>query len=205
MSALELELQPDSLTLTIQLLARIGGAAVGDPIVGVWTGSLYEFDLGDTPAGDYDVQLTGLCTPEWLPFPMRLATNGAVYHADYWWQIDTAIPAGVPLVPSPIDGLCNLLVSASDGLEVVPGARVQAQFEDENNNTSTWLISRAVNSGVTDEDGFCTLTLIQFGQFTRGGTYRIRVYDPNGDLMYDRRVQMPDATEANLAALADAV
>lgn len=206
MPSLQLQLQPSSLTLTIQLLARVGGAAVGAPIAGVYSANVYNFNLGATPAGDYDVQIAGLSTPEWLPFPMRLTSAGIIYQADYWWQIDTAIPGGVPAIPSPIAGLCSLLVSASDGPDVVPGARVQAQFEDDTNNTDAWLISRAVNSGVTDEDGFCTLRLIQFGQFAggRGGIYRIRVYDPNGDLMYDRRVKMPDTTDANLAAIPDA-
>ncbi len=82
MSTLTLQLPP-SLTPTIQLYARIGGAAVGSPVTMVeGSASIYTCTV---PSGDYDVILSGVSTPNALPFPMR---DGIAYDSLTWELID---------------------------------------------------------------------------------------------------------------------
>lgn len=199
---LELQLPPGK-TATIQLYARIGGAAVGSPIAGVpdvGNPALYRFALGANSTGDFDVQLLGVSNPNGLPFPMR---DGIAYFGIPWTIIDATIVVP-PVIPAPIAGLCNVLVSATLNGVSVAGAKASYHLEDQNNTVDGYLVSRAIENRTTDNAGNCTLTLIQNGQFTRGGTYRIRVADPTGKMLFDRRVTAPNTPTANAEDLPDA-
>ena len=68
---------------------------------------------------------------------------------------------------------CNVLFSVMDEGIVQAGARVSATLEEQNNCVVGSLCSRQETLGTTDSSGNCTLTLIQFAQFTVGGVYRI--------------------------------
>lgn len=185
-------------TLSIQLYARISGAAVGSVIAltegdaGVYTGTV--------PTGDYDGQLLGFTVIPGPRFPIR---EGIGYECVPWSIIDATITVP-PTIPTPITGLCNVLVSATfNGVAVVGGA-VHCTLEGTNNTVDGFLVARTVESGVTDSSGNCVLTLIQFAQFTRGGIYRLKVSDANGKILHDRRVKIPNTLTANAEDLEDA-
>lgn len=199
---LDLQLVPNK-TPVIQLYARVGGAVVGSSITGVVDGTfsyLYRFDIGSN-SGDYDVQLSGVSDPVGPKFPVR---NGIAYPGLPWSIIDATIVVP-PVIPSPITGLCNVLIAATFNGDAVVGASVNCTLESKNNTVNGFLASRAVESGVTDASGNCILTLIQFGQFTRGGIYSLRVFDAGGKILHDRKVTIPNASTANAEDLPDAV
>ncbi len=194
---LTLQLPPNR-TPTIQLYARIGGAVVGSPVTLVeGAASIYTCTV---PAGDYNVQLFGLTTPNGLPFPMR---DGIAYGGIPWPIIDATIVVPT-IIPSPITGLCNVLVSATFNGTSVAGGSVHCHLDDKNNTVDGFLVSRAVESGVTDSSGNCVLTLIQYGRFTRGGIYRLKVADADGKVLHDRRVKISNTPTANAEDLEDA-
>lgn len=190
-------------TVTLQPSTR-GGAAVGSPISPTVSGSTYTFNLSALAAGDYDMQLNGNWEQDGPPFALR-KTATTIYYADFWWQIDAAIVNGTPVTPNPISGLCNVLVAVTFNGSAVSGALVQCHLEDRNNTVNGFLAARTVETGTTDEDGNCTLTLIQFGEFTRGGVYRLKVFDVDGKILHDRRVTVTNASSANAEDLVDAV
>jgi len=194
---------------TIQLYVRgaldVVGAPVGSPIAGVaqltntW---VYDFSMVGVAYADYWVQLDGISTPDGLPFPLRLKDSG-VYYADHWWLIDATVTA-TPTIPPAISGLCNVLFAVTHNAIVVEGASVVAVLEDQNNTLDGYLEARTVESGFTDASGFCTLTLVQYGEFLTGGNYRIRVKDSYGKLLCNRLVVIPNTLTANAQDLVDA-
>jgi hypothetical protein len=109
-----------------------------------------------------------------------------------------------PTPPAPFTGLCNVQFSVIHLGIPVPSASVVATLEEENPTVDNYLISRQVTSGVTDANGNCVLTMVQFSQFTRGGVYRIKVADPLGRTIHDRRVKIPSTATANAEDLLDA-
>jgi hypothetical protein len=109
-----------------------------------------------------------------------------------------------PTPPAPFTGLCNVQFSVIHLGMPVPNASVVATLEEENPTVDNYLISRQVTSGVTDANGNCVLTMVQFSQFTRGGVYRIKVADPLGRIIHDRRVKIPSTSTANAEDLLDA-
>ena len=106
--------------------------------------------------------------------------------------------------PAPFVGLCNVLFSVIHLGNPVGNASVVAILEDENPTVDNYLISRQVTSGITNADGNCVLTMVQFSQFTRGGVYRIKVADPLGRTIHDRKVKIPTLSSANAEDLQDA-
>ena len=106
--------------------------------------------------------------------------------------------------PAPFVGLCNVLFSVIHLGNPVGNASVVAILEDENPTVDNYLISRQVTSGITNADGNCVLTMVQFSQFTRGGVYRIKVADPLGRTIHDRKVKIPTQSSANAEDLQDA-
>jgi hypothetical protein len=206
--ALELQLPPGK-TTTIQLLTRVvgsdtPGSNVGSSIAGVpdvINPTIYEFNLGAYATGDYWAQLSGVSNPVALPFPVR---DSVAYVGYSWDQVDIADPQ-IPVAPTqPVAGLCNVMVSVTFNGEAVVGGKVLCHLEDKNNTVNGFIASRAVEEGVTDSLGNCVLTLIQFGQFTRGGVYRLKVLGADGKLLHDRRVLIPNTTTANAEDLVDA-
>lgn len=185
-------------TAAIQRYTKGTETAVGSPVPGVNTGYSYAFDWPFP--GDWDCVLLGFVDPAPSPFPVREAVS---YDGLPWSVIDAFVYA-VPVIPVPIAGLCNVLVSASFNGAAIAHATVQCHLEDKNNTVDGFLMSKAVESGCTDSAGNCILTLVQFGEFTRGGVYRLRVYDPDGKLIHDRRVKITNASTANAEDLEDA-
>ena len=205
--AIELQLPPGK-TTTIQLLTRVvgsdtPGAAVGSPIPGVLDGtnkSLYRYTLGAYATGDYWGQLSGVSNPNGPSFPIR---NGLAYIGFSWAVVDAIAPVA-PTAPPALAGLCNVVVAVTFNGAPVAGAKVSCYLEEKNNTViSGYLASREVGEGVTDAAGYCVLTLIQQGQFSRGGTYVLKAYDENGKILQDRRVTVPNVTSCNADVLVD--
>lgn len=204
--AIELQLPPGK-TATIQLYSRsVGsdtpGGSVDAPIPGV-PGSnptVYSFDLGIYDEGDFWGQLSGVSNPNGLHFPIR---EGVAYIGFTWAEVDVIAPIA-PTAPPALTGLCNVMVSVTFNGEPVVGGAVHCHLDEKNNTTNGYLASRAIETGVTDSSGNCILTLIQIGQFTRGGIYRLKAYDADGKLLHDRRVTIPNTSSANAEDLAEA-
>ena len=187
---------PPGLTTSVQLYVRtVGsdtpGAVVGSAISGTSSGATYTYALGAYVTGDYWAVLTGVSDPVGSAFPVR---DGVAYFAE-WAIIDATIRSDAP-TPSPITGICNLLVSTT-----ASGSRVWARLADATNTADQILVSQQVVEDTTDVDGNATLSLIQYGQFTAGGTYRIRVADSSRFITHNVLVRMPDTSSANLEDL----
>jgi uncharacterized GH25 family protein len=86
----------------------------------------------------------------------------------------------------------------------VQNATVTISLEDANSSTVDMLVSRQQLQGVTDSNGTCVLNMIQYGQFTRGGIYRIQIADQNGRLIHNRRVKVPSVSSCKAVELIDA-
>jgi hypothetical protein len=188
---------PPGLTTTIQLKTRtVGsdtpGSNVGSPISGTSSGTTYTYSLGAYATGDYWCVLSGVSTPAASAFPVR---DDVAYFVP--WSIVEATVRATPPTPDPITGMCNLLVSTTGGA----GSRVWAKLADTNNTADQILIGQQVVEDTTDEDGNATLVLIQSGQFTAGGNYRIRVADTARNITNNVLVRMPNTSSANLEDL----
>ncbi len=163
-------------------------------------GQVYSYTV---PSGDIVVQLTGVSEENGEPFNVR---NGVPYLYQTWQQIDTTVAVS-PTIPLPITGLCNVLVSVLFNGAPVSRAVVHCTLSEKNNTVDGFLLSRAVESGFTDESGNCILTLIQFGQFVTGGIYHLVVADcveANGKILHDRKVKIPNTPTANAEDLVEA-
>lgn len=99
--------------------------------------------------------------------------------------------------------LCDVTFSVTFNGEAVEGANVVCSLEKINNILVGYMASREVLRVVTNNIGECVLKLIQFGQFTSGGVYRIRVYDEKGKLLSDRRVTVPNVVSCRADELVD--
>lgn len=89
-------------------------------------------------------------------------------------------------------GLCVVRFVVFDAGSPVEGAIVHVRLEAKNPTVSQALLSRAEHIGYTDASGVLDVEMIQYAQFARGGVYRVRVSDPNGRIMHDRRVIVGD-------------
>ena len=187
---------PPGLTTTVQLYVRGAnnaiGSAVGAPISGSSSGTAYTYNLGANATGDFWCQLSGVSVPDGAHFPVR---DDVAYPTLPWSVIDATVRT-IPPTPDPITGMCNLLVATT-----TEGCRVWATLGDANNASDNVLIAQQVVSATTNSSGNATLVLIQYGQFTTGGTYRIRVADSNRVITYNALVRMPNTTSANLEDL----
>lgn len=96
----------------------------------------------------------------------------------------------IPGAGSP--GLCVVRVPVVD-LQGDPlaGCNVSVWLEDANPTIDSALVSRVIYSAVTNVSGYADLTLIQFASFVSGGIYNLKVSDPNGKLLHQRRVKVP--------------
>lgn len=166
--------------------AGVIGSSVGSPISGVVTSelSVWTFDVTSVAVGNYFAQIEDVSDPAAAPYQVR-KTSTAFYESE----------SNDAIEPNPIIGLCNLLVATTTA-----GARVWAKLAEQNNTVDDVLVDDQVLETTTDEDGNATLVLIQYGQFTAGGSYRIRV--ANGrDIATNVLVRMPNAGSANIADL----
>jgi hypothetical protein len=188
---------PPGLTTTIQLKVRtVGsdtpGSNVGSAISGSSSGSTYTYSLGAYATGDYWAVLSGVSDPVGSAFPVR---DDVAYFVP--WSIIEATVSASPTIPSPITGMCNLLVSTNGGA----GSRVWAKLADTNNTANQVLVAQQVVESTTNSSGNATLVLIQYGQFTAGGTYRVRVATAGRVISNNVLVRMPNTSSANLEDL----
>lgn len=109
------------------------------------------------------------------------------------WVGSTIIVDPLPDPVSP--GLCTVRVPVVD-LQGNPLAscNVSVWLEDANPTIDSALVSRVIYSAVTNVSGYADLTLIQFASFTSGGVYNLKVSDPNGKLLHQRRVKVPSVS-----------
>lgn len=111
-------------------------------------------------------------------------------------------PGGI--APAPAD-LCNVLFTIQDGGNTVAGATVTAKLEGVTSVVDDAIIGSTVNTATTDSGGQAILTLIQVGQFLRGGVYLIEATDASNKVLYKRRVTIPNQSTAEAQLLPDAI
>ena len=190
---------PDLPAPNVDLYAVVivaGEYTIGDFVEnynGTGAGTTYTFDLQANSSGDFWCVLNGVSDPAASAFPVR---DDVAYPGIPWSIIEATITA-TPTVPSPITGMCNLLVSTTNGA----GSRVWAKLAEVNNTADQVLVGQQVAEDTTDADGNATLVLIQYGQFTAGGNYRIRVADTARNITHNVLVRMPNTSSANLEDL----
>lgn len=187
---------PPGLNASVTLYVRNSDDTVGDVVEtynGTSSGTTYTFDIQVHASGDYFAQLNGVSDPAASAFPVR---DDVAYPGVPWSIVDATITA-TPTTPDPITGMCNLLVSTTNGA----GGRVWAKLADANNTADQVLVGQQVVEDTTDSDGNATLILIQYGQFTAGGNYRIRVADTARNITHNVLVRMPNTSSANLEDL----
>jgi hypothetical protein len=110
-----------------------------------------------------------------------------------------------PLTPPATPGLCTVRVPVVD-LQGNPlaGCNVSVSLEDTNPTIDSALVSRVTYSGTTGVAGYFDLVLIQLGSFTSGGVYLLKVSDPSGKLLHQRRVTVPNVTSCYVDDLPNA-
>lgn len=189
MATLTLQLPPGR-TAQIQLYARIGGAAVGSPITMIeGAASIYTCTV---PSGDYDVQLSGISTPNGVRFPMR---DGIAYPDIPWSLIEIVSGGGTPTNPGP-PGLCTVRFSVRDASGPIANAVVEASLNAINATIENSLIALTVTYGVTNPNGIADLVLIRQDSFTNtgGGIYHFVVTQPCGKVVFDKRAFVMNAS-----------
>lgn len=185
-----------SSTAKIRTQPRLGGSwsALIDPVSVV--GQVYAYVV---PGGDLLVQLTGVSETDGEPFRVR---EGVAYFYQSWQQIDATIVVP-PVFPTAITGLCNVLCAITHNGSPAVNALISATLEDKYNAVNSFIASRSVELGLTNEHGNLVLTLIPFAQFSSGGVYRIIGTAADGRLFMNRRAIVPATPTANLEDLAD--
>lgn len=110
------------------------------------------------------------------------------------------------IAPPTIPGLCAVRFSVLKNGSPVQGAIVKVRLEGEYSVASTAIASNAEVSGITNGSGYCDIMLVQQSYFSKGGVYQVDVYDRNNqrELLYSRRVLVPDLTVATADQLIDA-
>ena len=195
---LELQLPPYK-TALIQLLARIGGATVGSPITGVPDGveaSIYRFALSSYSTGDYNVQLSGVSTPNGVPFPMR---NGVAYPGFPWPLIDATIYTPPVIAQPTVASVCRVQLVARRGAIVTP-ARVLITCGLSGRLAAFAFANNALN-GSTDQYGVLVVDL-PWSSLPGVGKYRFRLIDiETGLAFHDRTVTVPDELNATYGDL----
>jgi hypothetical protein len=191
---LELQLPPGK-TATIQLYARIGGAAVGSAITGIPDGtdpSIYRFALGVYEDGDYDVQLLGVSNPNGIPFPMR---DGIAYIGLPWAIIDATIYVPPIIAPPDVDNACRVQLRARRGATPML-ARVLVTGGSAGRLADSAFADIACDE-LTDVTGLLLVDL-PWSSIPGVGKYRFKIIDPEtGSVLHDRTVTIPDETNAD--------
>lgn len=164
------------------------GSSVGSPISGTVDGtytSKWTFDVTSVAVGTYFAQIQDVSVPNAPPFEVRKTAT----------QFYETVPYARPTA-SAIDGICNVLFTVLDNAgDPIEKASVYATLEP-NATVSGALVTSSVTSGQTAANGTKTLQLIQFGEFTAGGQYQLRVTDRSGKLIWKRRVEIPNTSSA---------
>ncbi len=182
-------------TLSIQLYARIGGAAVGGvrPLTEIGTGGLYQCEV---PTGDYDCQLLGFSVPDGPRFPVR---NGVAYEGIPWSIIDATITTPPTIVPPIADSVCRVQLRARRGAIAIE-ARVIVTCGSTGRSSDSAFADVAFD-GKTDAGGLLQVDL-PWSSLAGVGKYRFRLLDiDTGDVFHDRTVTVPNLTTALYEAL----
>ena len=199
---LELQLPPGK-TTTIQLLARtVGsdtpGAAVGSPITGVPDGTnptIYRYTLGAYDTGDYWAQLSGVSSPNGLPFPVR---EGVAYFVP-WAVVDATIAVPPIIAPPDVDDACTVQIRARRGAASIQ-SRVLITCGSTGRLDDSAFADIAFN-GQTDANGLLQVEL-PWSSVPGVGKYRFRLIDlDTGDVFHDRVATVPNLTTALYEAL----
>lgn len=168
--------------------AGVIGSTVGSPISGTVDDdydSKWVFDVTSVAVGNYFAEIQDVSDPDAPPFPVR-KTATAFYETS----------PTISVTPSTVSGICNVLFTVVDNSgNPIYKASVYATLEP-NATVSGILVSSAVNSGQTATNGTCTLSLIQYDEFTAGGEYILRVTDRQGKLIWTKRCQIPNTSSA---------
>ena len=191
---LTLQLPPNKNAL-IQLMARVGGAAIGSPIAGVPDSvdpTVYRFPLGQSSTGDYDVQLSGVSNPPGAPFSMR---NGVAYPSLSWSVIDATIFTP-PIITQPnLPDVCRVQLIALRGAIAIP-ARVQIDC-GSTGRLDAFAFSESAFDGYTDAGGLLVVDL-PWSSLPGVGKYRFKLIDlVTGKTLHDRTCTVPDQPNAN--------
>lgn len=87
---------------------------------------------------------------------------------------------------------------------VVVGGKVLATLEDTNAVADEYLIAKVKHKATTDNTGLAQLQLIRQSAFVSGGVYLIEAFDSNQNLLYTKRVTVPNLEHINATQLIDA-
>lgn len=188
MTTLSLQLPP-SRTPVIQLYARVSGAAVGSPITMVeGSASIYTCTVS---TGDYNVQLSGISTPNALPFPMR---EGIAYPGISWAIIDATILVPAVFVYPTLASACQVQLRAYQGAIAIK-ARVKITC-GTSGRVSDYAFASIAFDGETASDGLLHVDL-PWSSLTGVGRYRFQMIDiATGTVFHDRSVTVPDVLTA---------
>lgn len=193
MTTLTLQLPPNR-TPVIQLYARIGGAAVGSPITLVeGAASIY---TGTVPTGDYNIQLSGITTPNGLPFPLR---DGIAYPGIPWTIIDATILVPPVFVYPTLTSACQVQLRAYQGAVAIK-ARVKITC-GTSGRIDDFAFASIAFDGETASDGLLQVDL-PWSSLAGVGRYRFQMIDiATGTVFHDRSVTVPDESSALYEAL----
>lgn len=197
--AINLELYlPPSYTTTVQLYARVGGAAVGSPVAGVPDGgnpTLYVFNLGTPAIGDYDVQLSGVSTPNGPKFPMRVTSTTQYYLAEYWYLIDAIVLPGGLITPPTTPNTCRVRIHASRGA-TGQQSRVVITTSSVGRENELAFLNLSIDAE-TDVTGLINVDL-PWSASPGVGLYRFRIIDlVTGKTLHDRTCTVPSVANAD--------
>jgi hypothetical protein len=184
---------PNSYTVTVE---ASGGSPLADiPVSIESSGSVVAWGRTDAAgevvfglaAGSYDVVVSSSAayTPA-SPVAITIPTDTA----------DTITLTPQSISPPATPGLCTVRFSVVHQGSVVSGATVTAEVDTLNSTVDTALVARTKTTGTTNGSGYVDLVLIRKDAFTAGGTYRVKVKDAAGVVLYSRFVTIPNANTA---------
>lgn len=110
-----------------------------------------------------------------------------------------------PAVQAP-PPVCNVLfyIVDADG-SPIQGARIFITLEQHSSTLNGFLVQQREIRVVTDVNGYVSVPLMRKVAFTRGGIYKIQIWNPAGTKqLFNRRVTVPDLGAVNAEDLDDA-
>lgn len=126
----------------------------------------------------------------------QVAVADDTIHAATLTTVATVIPA------DPMLCLVDFYLWGDEA--VIVGGKVLATIEDINAVADDYLIAKVKHKATTDENGLAQLQLIRQSAFTSGGVYLIEAFDSSQNLLYTKRVTVPDLEHINATQLIDA-
>jgi hypothetical protein len=145
-------------TASIQLYQRGTNTTVGSAIAG--TSSVYDYTFPNIPTGDFDYSLIGFTA---LPSSRRSlrSTAIAVYEAATWWEIETAVRNGVPIVPNE-PGRSALQILCLDQLgNPEPNVVIDSRIIEVPSGDQNLAYKGSKQSATSDSEGYVILSAIK--------------------------------------------